>query len=147
MNDPKRYELYVDASLQAEEGGEWVKYEDYARLKAEVERLTNTSTNADRFLISGLEQDVAILKAEVERLTAFTTRTIIPNEKLQKQVERLTKAGDNMYSWLGVCGRHNNSTGDDWLRAKKGLPSLTEQWEIEKRNRAAGNAAKEDKQP
>jgi hypothetical protein len=40
MSDPKRYELYVDASLQAEEGGEWVKWEDYARLKAEVERLT-----------------------------------------------------------------------------------------------------------
>jgi hypothetical protein len=33
----------------------------------------------------------ARLKAEVERLTAFTTRTIIPNEELQAQVERLTK--------------------------------------------------------
>jgi hypothetical protein len=31
----------------------------------------------------------ASLKAEVERLTAFTTRTIIPNEELQAQVERL----------------------------------------------------------
>jgi len=40
-----------------------------ARLKAEVERLNNTSTNADRFLISGLEQDVAILKEQVARLT------------------------------------------------------------------------------
>ena len=38
------------------------------------------------------------LKAEVERLTAFTTRTIIPNEELQAQVERLTKAGDAMAS-------------------------------------------------
>jgi len=68
------------------------------------------------------------------------------NARLKAEVERLTKAGDNMYSWLGVCGRHNNSTGDDWLRAKKGLPSLTEQWEIEKRNRAAEEAAKEGKQ-
>ena len=40
MSEPKRYELYVDASLQAEEGGEWVKYDDYADLKDEVERLT-----------------------------------------------------------------------------------------------------------
>ena len=87
-------------------------------------------------------KEIARLKAEVDRLTAFTTRTIIPNEELKAQVERLTKAGDNMYSWLGVCGRHNNSTGDDWLRAKKGLPSLSEQWEIEKRNRAAEDAAK-----
>jgi hypothetical protein len=41
-------------------------------------------------------EEVANLKAEVERLTAFTTRTIIPNEKLQEQVERLTKAGDEV---------------------------------------------------
>jgi chromosome segregation ATPase len=34
-------------------------------------------------------EDYAPLKAEVERLTAFTTRTIIPNEELQKQVEEL----------------------------------------------------------
>jgi uncharacterized small protein (DUF1192 family) len=47
-----------------------------ARLKAEVERLTNTSTNADRFLISGLEQDVAILKAQVERLTKAEDKMI-----------------------------------------------------------------------
>jgi len=63
--------------------------------------------------------------------------------RLKAEVERLTKAGDAMYSWFGVCGRHNNSIGDDWLRAKKGLSSLTEQWEIEKRNRAVENAAKE----
>ena len=43
-----------------------------------------------------LEAENARLKAEVERLTAFTTRTIIPNEELQAQVERLTKAGDAM---------------------------------------------------
>jgi len=56
--------------------GEWVKWEDYARLKAEVERLSNTSTNADRFLISGLEQDVAILKAQVARLTKAEDKMI-----------------------------------------------------------------------
>jgi len=36
-----------------------------------------------------LETENARLKAEVERLTAFTTRTIIPNEELQAQVEQL----------------------------------------------------------
>jgi predicted thioesterase len=36
----------------------------------------------------------ARLKAEVERLTAFTTRTIIPNEKLQAQVEELQNRCD-----------------------------------------------------
>jgi outer membrane murein-binding lipoprotein Lpp len=48
--------------------------------------------------IGELNKEVASLKAEVERLTAFTTRTIIPNEELQAQVERLTKAGDAMAS-------------------------------------------------
>jgi hypothetical protein len=46
--------------------------------------------------IAKLQEENARLKAEVERLTAFTTRTIIPNEELQAQVERLTKAGDNL---------------------------------------------------
>ena len=45
-------------------------------------------------VLGRLEAENARLKAEVERLTAFTTRTIIPNEELQAQVERLTKAGD-----------------------------------------------------
>ncbi len=36
----------------------------------------------------------ASLKAEVERLTAFTTRTIIPNEELQAQVEELQNRCD-----------------------------------------------------
>jgi hypothetical protein len=38
------------------------------------------------------------LLAEVERLRAFTTTTIIPNDQLQAQVDRLTKAGDGMAS-------------------------------------------------
>ena len=41
-----------------------------------------------------LEAENARLKAEVERLTAFTTRTIIPNEELQAQVEELQNRCD-----------------------------------------------------
>jgi hypothetical protein len=50
--------IYVFPVQQAD--GNWIKWEDYAKLKAEV-----------------------------ERLTAFTTRTIIPNELLNAEVERL----------------------------------------------------------
>jgi hypothetical protein len=57
--------------MQKADDGDWVLYEDYARLKAEV-----------------------------ERLKAFTTRTIIPNEELQAQVERLTLAGDELGEWF-----------------------------------------------
>jgi len=41
-------------------------------------------------------EEIASLKAEVKRLRAFATRTIIPNKELQAQVERLTKAGNNL---------------------------------------------------
>ena len=56
-----------------------------ARLKAE----------ADQMIAVFIPENL-ILRADVERLTAFATRTIIPNEELQAQVERLTKAGDAM---------------------------------------------------
>jgi hypothetical protein len=45
-----------------------------------------------------LEAENASLKAEVHRMASFTTRTIIPNEELQAQVKRLTKAGDAFIS-------------------------------------------------
>ena len=95
-----------------------------ARLKAEVEELTkpaiiggynlsqyirmaNSETlefdNGDIFADMTLPERIkyiveshARLKAEVERLTAFTTRTIIPNEELQKQIERLTADNDQL---------------------------------------------------
>lgn len=60
MSDPKRYELYVDASLQAEEGGEWVKWDDYARLKAEVERLTKAGDAMAEELIQEYGREVCL---------------------------------------------------------------------------------------
>jgi chromosome segregation ATPase len=70
-------------------------HKDYARLKAEVEELTGLLKASTYYNSS---EEVTRLKAEVERLTAFNTRTIIPNEELEAQVERLTKAGDAMLS-------------------------------------------------
>jgi len=84
----------------------------------------------------------ARLKAEVERIVAFGTHTIIPNKKLQAQVERLTKAGDDMAVWITIIG--NSLTCwqiEEWLRAKKGLPSEKEQREKQIK------AAKDGKQP
>jgi chromosome segregation ATPase len=87
---------------------------EIAQLKDEVERLTSDiqmeKENEDRLVrewqkanneVYGLQRQVAALidnqtrlKAEVERLTAFTTRTIIPNEELQAQVEQLQNRCD-----------------------------------------------------
>jgi chromosome segregation ATPase len=50
-----------------------------------------TEENCGWVMWGDYKDEVTRLKAEVERLTAFTTRTIIPNEELQAQVERLTK--------------------------------------------------------
>jgi hypothetical protein len=68
VSEPKRYAIRgFSAALVEEDNGVFVRYEDYARLNAEV-----------------------------ERLTAFATRTIIPNEKLQAQVERLTADNEQL---------------------------------------------------
>jgi hypothetical protein len=82
--------------------------------------------------IGGLQEENARLKAEVERLTAFATRTIIPNEELQAQLDRLTKAGDAMASSI----QFNEEMSQDyngptivhqsvkrWLAAKEGKQS------------------------
>ena len=84
----------------------------------------------ERDIAKELEAENARLKAEVERIVAFGTHTIIPNKKLQAQVERLTKAGDDMAVWITIIG--NSLTCwqiEEWLRAKKGLPSEKEQRE------------------
>jgi hypothetical protein len=90
MSEPKPWDLWE--VILEETDSKWVRWEDYARLKAEV-----------------------------ERLTAFTTRTIIPNEELQAQVERLTKAGDAMEDAVIDNGLERmNEARDGWNAAKEG---------------------------
>ena len=121
MSDPNRYHLWAalechafskaEAVLRfsAEEDGMWVQWQDYARLKAENERLASTSTNADRFLISGLEQEVAILKAEVERLRKAGDAMVL---KLPDMMAGVVKAEEA----IGLM--------NDWISAKEGKPSV-----------------------
>ena len=71
------------------------------RFKAEIEQLKATDIVVQASVSVGKTPvlylaEIARLKAEVERLTAFTTRTIIPNEELQKQIERLTADNDQL---------------------------------------------------
>jgi 3-phenylpropionate/cinnamic acid dioxygenase small subunit len=91
MSEPKRYHLEMHKSND----GDWVLYEEYARLKAEVERLgafkTHTIIPNERLEVD-LEncrialrvkyEEVAKFKAEVERLTA-------DNEQLQNRCDFL----------------------------------------------------------
>ena len=70
------------------------------------------------------------MKSEVERLTLLQAETLAERNKAEAKVERLTKAGDDMAVWITIIG--NSLTCwqiEEWLRAKKGLPSEKEQRE------------------
>ena len=73
-----------------------------------------------------LQSENARLKAEVERLGGFRTHTIIPNEILQAQVERLKKAGDNLERVLvSRCGSYEaGNASHEWQSAKNYKPSV-----------------------
>jgi hypothetical protein len=90
-----------------------------------------------------LEAENARLKAEVEELksqpdplTAYLYADTLRRDDiktLKAHIERLTKAGDDLYAEVGIHSRHHNcGSRDEWLRAKKGLPSLKEQYEKQK---------------
>jgi chromosome segregation ATPase len=121
VSEPKRYEFriracdcvkrehlegkYAPLALIIEETKEncgWVSYEDYARLKAEVERLTSDlqmeKENEDRLV--RLHQDA---RNEVERVVGENSHLqggiyslSLNVVQLKDEVERLTKAGDAM---------------------------------------------------
>ena len=84
---------------------------------------------AAELAVKALEEENARLKAEVERIVAFGTHTIIPNKKLQTQVERLTdeiarlrKAGDNLERVLTtkVASYEVANASHEWHAAKDG---------------------------
>jgi hypothetical protein len=90
-----------------------------ARLKAELRKRALDSLS-DIGQLGEQSAEIAQLKAEVERLNAFTTRTIVPNEELQAQVERLTKAGDEVVSRIQVCTEDLWCSIHRWNAAKEG---------------------------
>ncbi len=75
MSEPKRYGIDPKyCSIEEFEDGQYVSYEDYARLKAEVERLRKLFADTERLMLLDGEYEAAKvgtyarLKAEVERL-------------------------------------------------------------------------------
>jgi hypothetical protein len=121
VSEPKRYRISgLHPHIYEDKEGFMVYYEDYARLKAEVERLTDEHGKAVADFWN-IHAGYFRLEAEVNRLTDFTTRTIIPNEELQAQVERMTKAGDAMMDWIDQ--QHDDSGyphAEAWHAAKEG---------------------------
>ena len=114
MSEPKRYTGKTEGSTLGSPHwehpeGEWVKWEDYARLKAEcqarqaensvlavecdslkseVERLTKQNALATpRHLIAS--QDITSLREEVERLTLLQVETLDERNRAEADVKDL----------------------------------------------------------
>ena len=110
--------------FSAEEDGMWVQWQDYARLKAELEHMSEHDNDTCPHLVraSLLEAENARLKAEVERLRAASFVTAVPVE----QYERVIKAGNAMVlkvpDMMAGCVRAEEAVElmNDWIAAKEG---------------------------
>jgi hypothetical protein len=121
VSEPKRYHLVTNRFGESEmrpsddclgcsemaEEQEYIRYEDYARLKAEVERLT------DKIRVS--DNHAQCLEFVINSGTANELR-------LQAQVERLTKAGDAMVDMVDweVPYERRKKLEAAWNAAKEG---------------------------
>jgi hypothetical protein len=139
MSEPKRYAIRgFSAALVEEDNGVFVRYEDYARLKAEVERLCITEQNqTDRIIsledcIQVLKEDrdgllyeeseqVKRLKAEVERLDGLCKQLSRQQSDISCENIMLRKAGDLMAGVIGlpVNTVQCSSLIDSWNAAKE----------------------------
>ena len=119
--DGIRYAMHLSApkggsaQMLRDPAGGWVSWEDYARLKAEVERLTQ------------LNDTLALRYDATNSMLDGCAKTI---EEMEAQVERLTKAGDELHAFLinyivesRISSAYLNKLDDDWNAAKEGKQS------------------------
>jgi hypothetical protein len=113
--DGIRYAMHLSApkggsaQMLRDPAGGWVSWEDYTRLKDEVERLTELFRKTERLML---------LDGEYEAVKAGTVA------RLKAEVERLTKAGYAMAIKINVHGINDRFTDsqklvDDWSNAAK----------------------------
>jgi hypothetical protein len=116
VSEPKRYDWKVneenDFDLIEHPNGEYIRYADYARLKAEVERLRD-GVETMTWNASGVVTTQWVRAVEYDRLKA--------------EVERLTKAGDALHAFLidyivesRISSAYLNKLDDGWNAAKEG---------------------------
>ena len=126
MSEPKRYDNFQYETA----GGEYVLHSDYAKLR--MKRIHDLNQ------IGGLQEENARLKQEVNALmTNPTSRLLrakqsenavlaIENDLLKTEVERLTKAGDELHAFLinyivdsRISSAYLNKLDDGWTTAKE----------------------------
>ena len=136
MSDPKRYDLvdkHYGYFLCHKIEGEWVKWEDYARLKAEVERLTteNESLQAKATNI----YNAMVVRCKIEEITHKANADSIISQgmmseamkmmeesvAIREQVERLTKAEEMSGNNLKRCNCQECEDARKELRARIAL--------------------------
>jgi len=124
MSKPKRYDVGMTTEFNPHgfnhsfprvyeaEQGKYVEYEDYARLKAEVERLTKASQGAVKYV----DHTMALTRQSMEHHKQVS--------RLEAYVERLTKAGDELIHGLAPGGSEYsmNENIERWNAAKEGKP-------------------------
>lgn len=130
MSDPKRYYLYAGLECHAfskveavlkfseEDDGMWVKYEDYACLKAEVERLTAEKDQAECDYDNCQRRKVSI---DNHRCDLF-----MENKTLKAEIEGLYRNGDLMLKFAAANMPYPAyaTMAKDWLAVKEGKPSV-----------------------
>ena len=140
MSEVKRYSLTlhkVKGKFESPEferdNGEWVKFDDYARLKAEVEAQAKRWAESED-LISHYKQQMdevindcqcSSLKAEVERLDTLCKQLGKQHSDISCENIMLRKAGDAMADWIDNV-QHDDygwPFSDAWNAAKKGKPT------------------------
>lgn len=89
MSEPNRYTGKTEGSVLGSPHwehpkGEWVKYEDYEKLKAQIKRMAMDSIH-DLNHIGGLQEENARLKEEVERLKAEKDQAECDYDNCQKR--------------------------------------------------------------
>ena len=143
MSEPKRYTpdwrvagtSFVPTTRESSDG-EYIRYEDYARLKADNNRIKEAIDESYKAVdemekkFNELQAEFELhpvmiendrLKAEVERLTPLLGDIVPFDEyhKLLQQVERLTKAGDAMAEEM-LKLNHPHASVYFWCKAKEG---------------------------
>jgi hypothetical protein len=144
VSEPKRYERcyhkdYIPEGMEEHYNGKWVKWEDYARLKVEVDRLAKCEGyHYTAVAVSMLKEQLQQKHIDYVESRKANEANVEMIKRLTAQVERLTKAGDAMkFDCL------------DYLRELEKRPfwfPLLSELEINHKSVQAWNAAKEGKQ-
>jgi len=134
VSEVKRYSIVADyqapwAKMHEFSAGGWVKWEDYARLQADVRNCYTA--------IRVKDEENARLKADVNELADGlklasevgikiadeVTRLKAENARLKAEVERLREAGDDMAFHIGNDEESQLMCADRWRAAKEGKQS------------------------